>query len=213
MKKAVIFDMDGVISDTQKFHAQVWSKVMGKYGIDISPEEVTFRFAGQTTREIFGQLLKQYGLEEYLEKAVQEKEQMIQEPQYQKLEAMKGSRKLVKKLFKDGRDIALATGSERARAEKVLEKLKLLEFFKVIVTSDDVSKTKPDPEVYLKAAAKLGREPSECVVVEDARNGMIAAKLAGMYCIGLKPPDGHDLENYPADKFVTGLGELNPEDF
>jgi HAD superfamily hydrolase (TIGR01509 family) len=212
MKKAVIFDMDGVISDTQKFHAQVWSKVMGKYGINISPEDATFKYAGQTTREIFKLLLEQAGLAEFLDKAVEEKEIMIQEPQYQLIAPIKGSVSLIKKLFKDGRDIALATGSERSRAERVLDQLKLRGYFKAIVTSDDVSRTKPDPEVYLKAAHKLGRDTAECVVVEDAPNGMLAGRLAGMSVIGLVL-ENLDRTKYPADHFVSSLDELTLADF
>jgi HAD superfamily hydrolase (TIGR01509 family) len=212
MKKAVIFDMDGVVSDTQKIHSRVWSLVMGKYGINISPDEVTYKLAGQKVGEAFGALMKEYGLEQFLGKALDEKERMMQEPRQRVVKPIKGIKMLLKKLHRDGRDIALATGSGLASAERVLGILEIRDYFKVLVTADDVTNGKPDPEVYLKTAHKLGRDPSECVVVEDARNGMLAAKLAGMTCIGLVS-ENFARENYPADLFVHSLDELTLASF
>lgn len=204
--------MDGVVSDTQKIHSRIWSLVLGKYGINISPEEITYRLAGEKVEEAFGSLLKEYGLESFLGKALDEKERLMQEPRQRVVKPVKGIKILLKKLYRDGRDIALATGSAMASAERVLAALEIRDYFKVLVTADDVTKGKPDPEIYIKAAEKLGRSPADCVVVEDARNGMLAAKLAGMTCIGLLPED-FPKENYPADRFVSELGQLSVEDF
>jgi HAD superfamily hydrolase (TIGR01509 family) len=137
---------------------------------------------------------------------------MMQEPRQRVVKPIKGIKMLLKKLHRDGRDIALATGSGLASAERVLGILEIRDYFKVLVTADDVTNGKPDPEVYLKTAHKLGRDPSECVVVEDARNGMLAAKLAGMTCIGLVS-ENFARENYPADLFVHSLDELTLASF
>jgi HAD superfamily hydrolase (TIGR01509 family) len=212
MKKAVIFDMDGVISDTQKIHSRVWSQVLGKYGINMSAEEITYKLAGQKVGEAFGSIMKEYGLESFLSKALDEKERLMQEPRQRVVKPIAGIRILLKKLHRDGRDIALATGSTLEMAERVLNTLEIRDYFKVLVTASDTSKGKPDPEVYIRAAHHLGRDPQECVVVEDARNGMLAAKLAGMTVIGLVP-ESMDRSKYPADSFVETLKELTVEDF
>lgn len=212
MKKAIIFDMDGVISDTQKMHSDAWSRILNKYGINIAPKEVTLRFAGMSAREAFTDLLSEYGLERFLDVALKDKSAIIKKSFDKKIKPIKGVKVLINKLIKEGRDIAVATGSGHKGAHKVLKDLGLEEVFPVVVTSDDVSVSKPAPDIFLLAAKKLGRDPAECVVIEDSRNGMVAAHLAGMKCIGLVM-DRNAVDVYPADKLVEGYGELSAEDF
>lgn len=212
MKKAVIFDMDGVISDTQTGHSRVWSEALALYGIKISPEEITLRYAGAKSREIFTEILKQYGLEKYVEDALREKDRLHALRAGKSVLPIRGVRVLIKKLQRDGRDLAVASGGGRENVEWVLEQLKLREFFPVVTTADDVMHGKPSPDLFLLAAKMMSRDPADCIVIEDSRNGMLAAHLAGMHCVGLVS-NRDDHENYPADQLVESLTELDLRDF
>jgi beta-phosphoglucomutase family hydrolase len=212
MKKAVIFDMDGVISDTQEMHSKSWAIVLDKYGIKLPPEEITLRFAGMSAREAFSELLKEYSLERFLEDAIKEKTSLLRKVSDHKIRPIKGVKVWINRFIKEGRDIAVATGSGHSSAMRVLTELELLDVFPVIVTADDVDITKPAPDVFLKAAEKLGRDPKECIVIEDSRNGMMAAHLAGMKCVGLVA-NREDTDIYPADKLVESYSELETVDF
>lgn len=211
-KKAVIFDMDGVISDTQTGHSQVWSEALALYGIKISPEEITLRYAGAKSREIFTGILKEYGLEKFVDEALREKDRLHVLRAGKTILPIKGVRVLIKKLARDGRDLAVASGGGRENVEWVLGQLKLQNFFPVVVTADDVPKGKPSPDLFLLAAKLMKRDPIDSVVIEDSRNGMLAAHLAGMKCIGLVS-NREDHITYPADVLVESLTELDLKDF
>lgn len=212
MKKAVIFDMDGVISDTQEMHSKAWSKVLEKYGIQLSSDEISLRFAGMSAKEAFTELLSEYNLEQFIDDAVSEKSAFLRKMFDHKIKPIKGVKVLINRLMKDGRDMAVATGSGHGSANRVLGALELKEIFPIVVTADDVKATKPSPDVFLMAAEKLERDPKECIVIEDSRNGMMAAHLAGMKCIGLVK-NREDTSTYPADKLIESYAELSLEDF
>jgi HAD superfamily hydrolase (TIGR01509 family) len=211
-KKAVIFDMDGVISDTQTIHSRIWSEVMAGYGVQISPAEITLRYAGAKSREIFTTILAEHGLEDRLEEALGAKDRLYAERAGSGVMAISGAPELIRKLARDGRDLAVASGGGRENVEWVLQTLKLRQYFPVVVTASDVEHGKPSPDLFLLAAQLLERHPADCVVIEDSRNGMLAARQAGMYCIGLVT-DREDHQNYPADRLVESLTGLGPADF
>jgi len=211
-KKAIIFDMDGVISDTQIYHSRIWSEVLAKYGINISPEEITLRYAGAKSREVFLKILANHNLEQKLEEVLREKARLQALWIDKGVMPIEGAPELIKKLFDDGRDLAVASGGGRRTVEFILDTLGLRKYFSVVTTADDVSSCKPSPELFLLAAYLLGRAPNKCIVIEDSRNGMLAARLAGMYCIGLVF-DENDKKTYPADRLVNTLTKLGVSDF
>lgn len=211
-KKAVIFDMDGVISDTQTIHSRIWSEVMAGYGVQIEPAEITLRYAGAKSREIFTDILTQYGLEKHLEEALREKDRLYALRAGDGVMPVEGAPELIRRLARDGRDLAVASGGGRENVEWVLETLKLRQYFPVVVTASDVEHGKPSPDLFLLAAQMMRRDPVECIVIEDSRNGMLAARLARMYCIGLVA-DPEDHTTYPADRLVESLTGLKTEDF
>jgi HAD superfamily hydrolase (TIGR01509 family) len=100
--------------------------------------------------------------------------------------AMPGALDLLDRLAEYGCELALASSTPENRVTIILHRLGMLDRFRVIVTGSDVSKGKPDPEIFLAAATRLGRQPADCVVIEDSRNGVLAAKAAGMKCVGFK---------------------------
>ena len=108
--------------------------------------------------------------------------------------------------------MALATGASREKLEFILKKFQIKQFFDAIITADDVENGKPDPEVFLKAAQKLGVDPENCIVMEDASNGAEAAKAAGMACIAITSTRGKN-QLQKADLVVNSYQELNIKDF
>jgi len=204
MIRAVILDMDGVISDTLRQHALVEGRILKRFGVRLSAKEITVRYKGRRTSDMFKELLagRHYKLNELLE----EKWRGLHKLLDKRVKPVPGALKLITELHAGGFKLAVGSSSPRKSVETILRKLKLKNKFSAVVAAEDVKKGKPDPECFLLAAKRLGIRPDECVVIEDAEPGMIAAKRAGMKCIGLV--DKKD-SKYLADILVNGLGEVN----
>lgn len=204
--KAVIFDMDGVISDTQVIHARFESELFRRHGIEISPEEMSDRYAGVSGRVYFKSEFDRHGIDADIDALVEEKWAMLADLDDDDIVAVPGSVELIGSLKDGGFRLAVASASRRVFVERVLSVLGVLDSFDAIATSQEVEHGKPDPGVFLLAAERLGAKPADCVVIEDGKNGMVAARRAGMKCIGLVPDTDH--EKYPADLLVPGLDDL-----
>jgi len=210
-KSAVIFDMDGVISDTQNIHAQTESDIFKLYGVELSAEEITRKYAGFKDYDFFETVLKQYHLEDFIEDAIARKKAKLYE-EVKGLKEIDGATALIKKLSKAGFPLAVASGSPKFYIEKVLNYLKVKDYFQVVLSTEEVKLGKPAPDAFLRAAELLGVIPELCTVIEDGRNGMIAAKVAGMKCVGLVP-DKSLVDEYRVDKLVESMRELGVGDF
>src|SRR3989344_909055 len=211
--KAVIFDMDGVISDTQVLHSKTEEAILNDYGISISADEVTRRFAGSTDKEMFRTIFADYKKEPAnLEEMVEKKWRTITDFAKGNVREVPGTREFIDKLHSKGFKLAVASASRKTFIDLVLNELKINSKFHVIASSEEVAKGKPDPAVFLLAAERLRVLPEECVVIEDGLNGMTAAKRAGMRCIGLTTTHGERHE-YPADILVKNLLDVPMEFF
>jgi len=185
MIKAVIFDMDGVLSDTQKVHAKVESIVLKEIGIELDPTEITRKFAGVNDIEMFKSILKENGFSKKLVKRLlRRKREMLLMELKRGADLIPGVIKVLKFLRKRRIPIGVASSSERKIIEIVLCSTGVKKFVDVVVGGDEVEKGKPDPEIFIKACEKLNVEPSSCVVIEDGKAGIIAAKRARMLVIG-----------------------------
>lgn len=208
MIKGVIFDMDGVISDTQKLHAQVEAKILKRFNINISPEELTQKYAGVRTKDFFDALLKERGTSYDLGELMEEKWQEMTRLAALGVDEIPGSANLVKRLSEEEYSLAVASASNLAYVNSVLGALKISPYFNAIISGDMVNKGKPDPESFLLAASKIGIPPGNCVVIEDGTSGMAAAKNAGMFCIGLVADKN---KKYPTDNLILSLSEITDE--
>lgn len=203
--KAVIFDMDGVVSDTQKYQAEAESKLLLKSGIHMSPDEISAKYAGVSDREWFKDMFARADQPVDLEKIVAQKWKIVFEIATGHIQPIEGAPALIKKLKENGFPLAIASASAKSFINLVMKELGLENIFDVLVSATEVTKGKPAPDIFLKAAKKLGVKPEDCTVIEDGIKGMEAAKNAGMKCIGLiKDKNG----NYPADILVTSLNEV-----
>mgnify|MGYP003394854081 CR=1 FL=1 len=206
MIKGVIFDMDGVISDTQKQHAFIEADILSRYGIIISPEEITRQYAGVNTKKIFHELLKDQTIKYDVDELMEEKWNKITALADESVEAINGSIELIKSFHTAGFKLAVASASNLKYVEKVIDSLAVRNYFDFLVGGDMVTNGKPDPESFLLAASKIGIEPEYCLVIEDGRSGMTAAKVAGMKCIGLVQNIHHE---YPTKNLVTSLKHID----
>lgn len=200
--KAVIFDMDGVISDTQDMHAAVEEQMLKESGIYVSAGELTKRFAGVTNKEMFEKIFSEHGKEADIDGLVREKRERVFNAVKGNVKEISGTKDFIEFLLENGFVLAVASASRHKFIDLVLSELNLKDRFQAIVSSEDVRRGKPAPDIFLLAAEKLSVDPRECIVVEDGISGMIAAKSAGMKCIGLVKEIGG---KYPADVIVRDL--------
>ncbi len=208
MIKGIIFDMDGVISDTQKLHSKVESKLLGRYGIKITPSEITTKYSGVRTEEFFNDLLKKHNQEQNLDLLIKEKWLQMEKLASKSIDTIEGSIELIKRFSLANYSLAVASASNLNYVNTVLKTLRVINYFSYIVSGDMVSKGKPNPESFLLASSKIEIPPEYCLVIEDGISGMQAAKTGGMKCIGLV----EDLnKSYPTKNLVTSLSEITQD--
>ncbi|HEY4488307.1 MAG TPA: HAD family phosphatase [Candidatus Paceibacterota bacterium] len=206
---AVIFDMDGVVSDTQRIHARLESEILASYGITMSIEEITRRFSGVSLREQFQAVFRESSIPCPDLAAISKLKTARFAECSDEIVEIPGTRECVEMLH-PRMPLAIGSGSRLATIERVLGKLELRDRFRVITSAEEVERGKPAPDIFLLAAKRLGVEASRCTVIEDGISGMLAAKAAGMRCIALS--NGYHTE-YPADLVVSNLREVPLEYF
>jgi HAD superfamily hydrolase (TIGR01509 family) len=202
--RAVIFDMDGVLVDSYAAHLESWRILAREIGAEISDEEFDHTF-GRTSRDII-RLLFDITDAERVRAYDQRKEALYREIVRDDVPEMPGATALLAHLA--GRGIALGVGTSgpRENIDLVCDALGWNGLLSVRVTGADVTNGKPDPEIFVTGASRLGVLPAECVVIEDAPAGIEAAKRGGMHCIGLTSTHGSSALS-EADAIVGTLSE------
>jgi HAD superfamily hydrolase (TIGR01509 family) len=208
MIQGIIFDMDGVISDTQKLHSKVESELLSRYRIQISPEEITKKYSGVRTKEFFDRLLKTQKIKYDLDLLMKEKGSQMENFASESIDAINGSIELIQRLASKGYPLAVASASNLNYVKTVLKTLRVIDHFPYIISGDMVTKGKPDPESFLLASSKLKIAPENCLVIEDGFSGMVAAIDCGMKCVGLVKKLN---EQYPTKNLVTSLSEITQD--
>lgn len=207
--KAVIFDMDGTLVDSTKSDYLAWQRLFSHYNKTLTFEEYQ-PMLGIKSAEIVKQYLPVKN-EEDVQFALAQKlvffHEIISENGIYPVPYADVFLKQIKAL---NVPLALATSSRRAKMEMVMEKLNLLIYFDAVITGGDVKKGKPAPEIFLKAAEKLRVQPQDCIVFEDATNGVQAAKNAGMKCVALSTDHAGSLNE--ADLLIDTFKDLSLAD-
>ncbi|NME84244.1 HAD family phosphatase [Clostridium sp. SM-530-WT-3G] len=181
--KAVLFDMDGVIFDTEKAYLDTWIKVFNKHGYEMK-REIYISVMGTGRKNVKKTFINIFGENLPIEEMYKEKDDLLAKIIDEgKVPVKDGAEEILSYLKENGYKVALATSAKRVRADKQVNMAKLDKYFDEIVTGDDISNGKPDPEIFLKAADKLGVKPEECIVVEDSPAGIQAAFNGCMYGI------------------------------
>ena len=186
-KKGFIFDLDGVIVDTAKYHYLAWKKLASKLGFEFTLEQNEL-FKGVSRKRCLEILLDIGGIKWSHEQfeawmTAKNKDYLAQIEEMDESEILPDVQRVLQHL--KAKEMPIALGSASKNAIPILKKVKLLDFFDVVVDGNQVSKAKPDPEVFLIAAKKMGLTANDCVVFEDAVAGLQAANKAGMISIGI----------------------------
>ena len=212
MLKAVIFDLDGVVADSHPIHEAAWKTLLVEQGFDSPTLNLDFLYAGHPRREILRHYLGAIDTSE-MERLGRRKDELYALAA-NKLKAKPGIPRVLSQLNQAGILCALATSAGRARTNESLEQLGITKDFSAIVTGEDVIAAKPAPDIFLLAAGKLGVTEKESVVVEDSVAGVVAARAAGMKCVGYALPRfAAELAGAGADRVISDFPEDAPRYF
>ncbi|MBC6998914.1 HAD family phosphatase [Cytophaga sp. FL35] len=181
----IIFDMNGVITDDEHCHEMATKLVFETFAVDITPEIYRTYCLGRTDKAAFADLLADFGLQ-YVKcsKLIADKTKIYLDLVSNELKIYPGVVACIEKLAQNY-TLALTTSSTKLEVQATMKITGLSDLFKVVVTSEDVSRGKPDPEPYLVTLKKLGLPASQCLVIEDSENGVKSAKAAGIRCIAI----------------------------
>ena len=208
-RKTLLFDMDGVLVDSEPQHYQGWEMVFNRLGFSI-PWDIYKGCIGSTLGNMFSFVEENTGhklndtdslLAEYKENL----EKILKEEGVRKIPAVK---RLLPLFREKGYRMAVASSSPMKEILNTLEGAGITDCFELLFTGESVPRPKPAPDTFLKCAEKLGEKPENCIVIEDSRNGTLAARRAGMYCIGIRNPGSGDQDLSAADVIIKTFDEL-----
>ena len=182
---AVIFDLDGVLLDSEPIYLGATNEVLAREGRYLSPEQ-NARYIGWRYRDMLGEIIPALGLSHPPDHYAAETRRIILDKLSGPLEPPPGAVALLDRLEADGVPHAVGSSSGHAWVETILDGLGLRGRFSIVVGGDDVAHGKPAPDIFLRCAELLGVAPNRCVVIEDSANGVLAAQRAGMAAIGLR---------------------------
>lgn len=207
--QAVIFDMDGVLIDSEPIYFEIERSSFDHFGAAVTQEE-HHSSVGVTLESMWQQVIDKYQVKVPLEEILAYHQQHVMERMltHPELTAMPGVERWVKWLHEQCIPIAVASSSPRALIDLIMEKTGLGSYFEVRLTGEEVEHGKPSPDIFLAAAERIGVSPANCLVIEDSRNGVQAAKSAGMRCIGYHNPGSGNQDLSKADVQISSYDEL-----
>jgi HAD superfamily hydrolase (TIGR01509 family) len=209
MLQAIIFDMDGTIVDSTKYIWESFNALLKDQGVHFTDDDVK-RFLGLSLRDQIEIWKKDYGvkdivLEDFSRKATDLQLELLKN----EFALRKGLQELLDDAKKHNIKLAVATNSRIWRTKKYLEALKIEDYFDATVTSEEVHNHKPNPDLFLEAARRLNVNPENCVVFEDAADGIEAAVRSGMKSVAVKTRFHTKEELHKADLIINDFSEIN----
>ena len=204
--------MDGVIIDTEPVHHYAYHQHFKQLGIDISPEEYA-SFTGNSTKNIFEKLKEKFQLQEEVQILVETKRSIFNDAFDNKVDLylLDGVEDLIIELHSKGVQLVLGSSSAKVTINRIFTRFDLHKYFSHIVSGEDFPKSKPHPAIFQHAAFLSQTSVENCIVIEDSTNGILAAKAAGIYCIGYDSFHSKMQDYSKADKVISHFNELNFE--
>lgn len=213
MLKAIIFDMDGVLIDSEPVHLEAHRRLMEKLGLEFN-RQYYMQFIGSTTEHMWNKMKEDFGITLTNDELMKMSDEFVKEINgVEGYPVMAGASKLIKKLHNAGLKLAVASSSGMERINSSLEKLGVTDMFDVVVSGMTVENPKPAPDTFLEAARKLKCTPDECIVIEDSLNGMKAAKNAEMICVMYENPGLSEQNSEFAYYILQGFEDIEENFF
>jgi beta-phosphoglucomutase len=208
---AIVFDMDGVLVDSNVFHLRKWVDLFRDHGVPFTEEELPRMVLGPPNDVTFRRYLRADLTAGQIEDLDEELEANFRREIAPYARAMPGVQRLLDECRAQGLPLAVASAAMTKNVDFLIGALGLRDYFREMLSADDISQPKPDPEIYLKAAHKLGVDPRACAVIEDSFVGIEAAKHAGMKCLAVattfSPEELH--HHGRADSIVPNLDSVS----
>ncbi|TCD10738.1 HAD family phosphatase [Pedobacter frigidisoli] len=185
--KALLFDLDGTLIDSEKFHFDCWNEFLSEYNVTLDFKDWLTNYAGIPLPQNAKTIIDKYKINANLEDFVNRREQITFDGFKTKdIELMPFALDFIKFFYEKGLTLAVVTASPRVDVEAVFERNGLAKYFSLFITRTDVSKSKPDPESYNICVEQLGFQKDECIVLEDTLNGVKSAVAAGITCFAVQ---------------------------
>ncbi|MFC4721620.1 HAD family hydrolase [Geojedonia litorea] len=212
MIKAVIFDMDGVIVDTEPLHHKAYRLMFKDVNIDVS-DSLYESFTGQSTYNICNRLCEHFKLPLCPQTLVDIKRDHFNFlfENDKDLKLIEGVLELIKDYHQNGMTLVLASSASMPNIDKIFKRFDLDAYFKTKMSGADLKASKPHPEIFINAAKATGYKNSRCLVIEDSTNGIKAAKAADLFCVGFKSPNSKNQDYSEADLVIDNFNTIRSE--
>jgi HAD superfamily hydrolase (TIGR01509 family) len=206
----IIFDMDGVIIDSEPIHMNIENQMFDELNIHIS-KEMHQSFVGASAKNTFQRLIRDFNLNTTPEELLHDNESRYLDylDRHPEIQPIPGVKLLIENLTKAGFTLLLASSASIEIIDKVLDMFQFRQYFSHAISGARLQNSKPHPEVFYITAEKAGKKPGQCLVIEDSANGVKAAKAAGMYCVAYYNPNSGNQDLSLADNVISSFDEFS----
>lgn len=210
MLQTVIFDMDGVIVDTEPIHKYAYYQHFKLLEIDVSAEMFA-TFTGNSTKNVFEKIKDHFGIIEDTTTLIEKKRSLFNTAFDTKedLFLLEGVENLIKQLHQNGIQLILASSSSKVTISRVFNRFNLHHYFSHIVSGEDFQQSKPNPAIFLEAVRLSNSKKENCIVIEDSTNGIKAAHAAGIFCVGYRSVNSKKQDYSLANVVIDNFEELD----